>query len=104
MLFGGWVPPLVRITSSHASFSRQNGPMATIGSLRRSTRCGWMVVAPAVCPNGHQLGPERLLVGHQPCSCPGGHTTWTCIECGAVTYAPPTGPGCRVLHGAAAVR
>jgi hypothetical protein len=45
-----------------------------------------------------------VLVGHQPCSCFGGHTTWTCLECGDVVYAPPVTAVCRVLAGAAAVR
>jgi len=53
---------------------------------------------------GHRLGPNRALVGRQPCSCCGGHMTWACRQCGAVVYAPPIGPRCRVLHGAAAVR
>jgi hypothetical protein len=30
--------------------------------------------------------------------------TWACRQCGAVLYAPPIGPRCRVLHGAAPVR
>jgi hypothetical protein len=55
------------------------------------------------CPRGHRLTPGRALIGHQPCSCPGGHTSWACRECGAMVYAPPIGPRCRVLHGAAAV-
>src|SRR5688500_11423712 len=38
---------------------------------------------------GHRLGAGRTLVGHQPCDCVGGHTTWTCLACGGVVYAPP---------------
>jgi hypothetical protein len=46
-----------------------------------------------------------MLVGHQPCStCRGGHTTWTCLDCGGVVYGPPLSAGCRILVGAAAVR
>jgi RNase P subunit RPR2 len=47
---------------------------------------------------------SRVLVDHQPCSYRGGHTSWTCRECGAVVYAPAIGADYRVLHGAAAVR
>jgi hypothetical protein len=64
-----------------------------------------MTRPPQSCPHGHRLRPGAMLVGHQSCStCRGGHTTWTCLECGAVVYGPPLSPRCRVLHGAAAVR
>jgi hypothetical protein len=41
---------------------------------------------PKRCPNGHQLGPRRVLVGWDnlhdpPCR------TWTCRRCDAVIYA-----------------
>jgi hypothetical protein len=49
-------------------------------------------------------GGNRVLVGHQPCSCRGGHTSWTCLECGATVYGPPLHVDCRVLAGPAAVR
>ena len=53
-----------------------------------------MILPPALCPHGHRLGPNQVLVGHQPCggSCHGGHTTWECLSCNAITY----GAGCRV--------
>jgi hypothetical protein len=51
------------------------------------------------------LRPGAMLVGHQPCStCRGGHTTWTCLDCGGMVYGPPLTAGCRILVGAAAVR
>lgn len=76
------------------------------GDLVRCTDGTWMTLSPTHCPNGHELGPGRVLVGHTPCSCDhrGGHTTWWCIECGAVTYGPPLQPGCRTLNGPADVR
>uniref|UniRef100_UPI003F498D67 hypothetical protein n=1 Tax=Actinokineospora sp. CA-119265 TaxID=3239890 RepID=UPI003F498D67 len=40
---------------------------------------------PDRCFDGHPLGPNRVLVGWSPCSCPGseygGHRTWTCRAC-----------------------
>jgi len=63
-----------------------------------------MTRPPQSCPHGHRLRPGAMLVGHQPCSCPGGHTTWTCLACGAVVYAPPLRLDCRGLAGPAAVR
>jgi hypothetical protein len=53
----------------------------------------------------HQLEPGGMLVGHQPCrTCRGGHTTWTCLACGAVVYGPALTADCRVLVAAAPVR
>lgn len=77
--------------------------MHTFGDLVRCTEGGWMVLPPQHCPQGHQLGAGTTLVGHQPCagSCHGGHTTWECLACGAITYAPATGAGCRLLDAAA---
>lgn len=80
-------------------------PRRMVGDLVQTSR-GWVVSPPIHCPNGHRLGPGRVLVGHQVCGGedPGGHTTWRCIECDAVVYAPEIGPVCQVLHGPAAVR
>lgn len=77
--------------------------MANVGTLVPCTAGGWMLLAPTRCPAGHPLSRGRFLVGHQPCGCPGGHTTWTCLECDAVSYAPTVTPDCRLLAGAAAV-
>jgi hypothetical protein len=62
-----------------------------------------MVVPPKLCPNGHQLGPGKMLVGHQPCAgyCGSGHTTWSRNECGESIYHPPTAAGCRLLDATA---
>lgn len=72
--------------------------MPNPGDLAPSTEGGWMAYPPSHCPAGHPLRPGQITVGHQPCSCRGGHTTWRC-ECDAVTYGPPIGDGCRVLNG-----
>ncbi len=55
-----------------------------------------MVLPPSECPNGHHLGPGRMLVRHQPYAgyCHGRHTTWECLHCSAIRYHPPTGVGC----------
>jgi hypothetical protein len=78
--------------------------MPAVGELVRSTNGSWMVRPPEHCPRGHRFGAGRVLVGHQPCSCRGGHTSWLCLECGAVVYAPPVNAGCRVLDGPGTVR
>ncbi|OCB09211.1 hypothetical protein A5717_25890 [Mycolicibacterium porcinum] len=80
--------------------------MPKVGDLVRCTDGTWMTLAPTHCPNGHPLGPRRELVGHAPCSCGvrGGHTSWQCQECDAVTYGPPLSAGCRPLDGPAEVR
>jgi hypothetical protein len=53
-------------------------PNAAILRHPSGFRCGHP--APTHCPRGHEILPGRTLVGHQPCSCPGGHTTWTCTN------------------------
>jgi len=56
--------------------------------------------------NGHEFGPGRALVGHQPClgHGDGGHTTWTCRECDQTVYGPPLNTHCTTLNGPATVR
>lgn len=46
--------------------------------------------APPTCPNGHPLGPDRVLVGNHPCvKCTGSsHRTWRCRECDACWIWP----------------
>ena len=80
------------------------GFMPAVGELVRCTDGSWMMRPPQSCPHGHRLRPGAMLVGHQPCSCRGGHTTWTCLDCGGVLYGPALSAGCRILVGAAAVR
>jgi hypothetical protein len=77
--------------------------VAQVGDLVPTTNGRWKTVAPTHCPNGHQLGARRVLVGHQPCS-EGGHMTWTCRECDSTVYAPDLSSACRVIHGPAAIR
>lgn len=42
-------------------------------------------LSPSECPNGHQLGPNLVLMGNHPCiSCTGSsHRIWICRECDA---------------------
>jgi hypothetical protein len=48
------------------------------GQLVRTIKGQWITRPPARCPNGHPLGPNQVLVGHQAClGHGGGHTTWT---------------------------
>lgn len=51
---------------------------------------------PLACANRtepHPLEPPNVARGWRPCACPqnrhGGHTTYRCLACGAVTYSPP---------------
>jgi hypothetical protein len=54
--------------------------------------------------NANRVATQKFS-GHQPCStCRGGHTTRTCLACGAVVYGPPLAAECRILVGVAAVR
>jgi hypothetical protein len=46
-------------------------------------------LAPSRCPAGHPFGPEKVLVGTQPCLCAGlAHRTWQCVRCSAVLVWP----------------
>lgn len=79
--------------------------VAQPGDLAQDSRGRWITVAPTRCPNWHELGPGRVLVGHLACTThDGGHTTWACRECDAVVYGPPVDPVCSVINGPAAVR
>jgi hypothetical protein len=40
----------------------------------------------------------QVLVGHQPCSCPGGHTTWICHNRAETTYTSPLSSNCRLTQ------
>jgi len=62
-----------------------------------------MVLPPEHCPNGHRLGPNRTLVGNQPCDC-GRDMYWACRTCDAGIYAPELTESCGLLHGPAAVK
>jgi hypothetical protein len=56
-----------------------------LGELVQTTAGKWITHPPTRCPNGHPLGPNRVLVCHQACL---GHTTWTCRTCDATVYGP----------------
>lgn len=78
--------------------------VAAVGEVVRCTTGAWMVRPPQRCGHGHELGPGRVLIGHQPCGCGrrGGHMTWACALCGEVIYAPELRSECRPLAGPAA--
>jgi hypothetical protein len=85
------------------------GPIITacpnVGDLVPTTTGTWITRPPLRCPNGHQLGPNQVVVGHVAClGHGGGHTTWDCLECEAITYGPALARHCTVLNGPAAVR
>ncbi|MET3806472.1 hypothetical protein ABIB25_003487 [Nakamurella sp. UYEF19] len=45
---------------------------------------------PTICPNGHPLGPDTMLVAAHPCLCIShGHRIWRCWTCDAVWTRPP---------------
>jgi hypothetical protein len=79
-------------------------PMTAGDLIRR--RGNWITEAPTHCPNGHQLGPQRVLVGHTACTGHGGggHTIWHCVECDAITYGPPLADHCSITVGPAYLR
>ena len=69
-----------------------------LGDLVQTTSGKWITHPPMRCPNGHPLGPNQVLVGHQAClGHGGGHTTWTCRTCDQTVYGPSTE---HPLHGA----
>jgi hypothetical protein len=75
------------------------------GELVQTTAGEWIIHPPTRCPNGHTLGPQQVLVGHQAClGHGGGHTTWTCRTCDQTVYGPPLNTHCLVMDGPAAVR
>jgi hypothetical protein len=77
------------------------------GGRRPGRRGGrWITEAPTHCPQGHELGPNQVLVGHVACSGHGGggHTIWHCVECEGVVYSPPLAAHCAALEGPAKVR
>jgi hypothetical protein len=66
---------------------------AMIGDLHE-TLGGWVLEAPTEYVNGHPLGPRKVRVGHQPCTCRGSHLGRTC---GATVYTPARGTQCRLV-------
>ncbi len=78
---------------------------AVLGELVQTTDGKWIIHTPTRCPNGHQLGPNQVLVGHVAClGHGGGHITWTCRTCDQTVYGPPLNTHCTALEGPAAVR
>lgn len=75
--------------------------MPQVGELVRTTAGTWITKPPQRCPNGHDLGPGRVLVGHVACMGHGGggHTTWTCQACDETVYGPPLNTHCQVHTG-----
>jgi hypothetical protein len=94
---------------SALAFNRPSEQVITLvnvlGELVQTTRGKWIILPPSRCPNGHTLGPQQVLVGHQPClGHGGGHTTWTCRTCDETVYGPPLNTHCTTLDGPATVR
>lgn len=50
-----------------------------------SARPAWSThrAGPDACPNGHPLGPDRVLAGNRPCIQRAGtsHRIWMCKQC-----------------------
>lgn len=64
--------------------------------LRRNRDGSWSEPSyPAVCTNGHALGPYRVTIGVSHCRCGILHRTAQCNECGATYYLPRPGDGCE---------
>jgi hypothetical protein len=96
-------------TAPHANPDRMPaGPRldGVLGDLVQTTRGQWITRPPSRCPNGHPLGPNQVLVGHVAClgHGGGGHVSWHCRTCDAVTYGPPLNTHCTALEGPASVR
>lgn len=58
----------------------------------------WVEPGLASCPNGHRLGPQRVLIGWRACLCRGeagvsGHRLYDCRTCGETVMVP----GCLAL-------
>ena len=71
-----------------------------LGELVQTTAGKWIIHPPARCPNGHEFGPGRALMGYQAClGHGGGHTTWTCRTCDETVYGPPLNTHCKTLNG-----
>ena len=53
------------------------------GELVQTTNGRWITKPPSRCRNGHDLGPNQVLVGHVAClgHGGGGHTSWHCRTC-----------------------
>ena len=74
-----------------------------LGELVQTMDGKWITHPPTSCPNGHTLGPNQVLVGHQAClGHGGGHTTWTCRCCDQTVYGPPLNTHCHVPRRASA--
>ncbi len=77
-----------------------------LGDLVQTTDGRWMTRGPERCFNGHPLDAQQVPVGHVAClgHGSGGHTSWHCRTCDAVTYGPPMAKQCTALEGPATVR
>jgi hypothetical protein len=95
------------LKSDHLRVSRTHSRrlVKVQGDLVRTGVNRWIIEPPTHCANGHPLGPNQVLVGHEAClGHGGGHTTWTCRLCDHTEYGPPTGAHCTTLNGPARVR
>ncbi|MFD4442550.1 hypothetical protein ACFWPK_22545 [Nocardia sp. NPDC058519] len=73
----------------------RDGTEVQPGRLYQVRHGYWVEPEPVACPNGHRLGPGRVLVGSLACPAAGGHhRTHCCRTCGAVIMWPPPTERC----------
>ncbi|MFC4373300.1 hypothetical protein ACFO5K_04225 [Nocardia halotolerans] len=81
-----------------------DGTPVTPGRLYKTRNGMWAEPSPMHCPEGHRLGPNRVIVGTTACQTVGGHhRTHTCRRCDTIIYWPPVVDGCdhRAFDGRA---
>jgi hypothetical protein len=59
-----------------------------IGDIVQTRDGRWIELAPTHCPEGHRLGPKRVLVGYAAC---GGHGAATARGPAGIAIRPSTG-------------
>jgi hypothetical protein len=60
-------PPQVGGPSHEEASGSADRLLEMQGQLVRTTNGRWITKPPTRCPNGHPLGPNEVLVGHQAC-------------------------------------
>jgi len=76
------------------------GSPIALGELIGTTSGAWITHPPTRCPNGHDFGAGRVLVGYQAClGHGGGHTTWTCRARDTRCTGQPLNTHCTALEG-----
>lgn len=73
-----------------------DGRVADPDQLYRTRRGGYGHPAPDICPAGHPLGPNQVIVSAIPCGhLRTHHRSYTCRECGEVLAWPPITAECN---------